>query len=93
MSDALGFVARMRGRSLVRARLRTAGVDAGAISAGKWADFALLDLKAPALAGADDEHVLGAAVFGGSAEGLVADTCVAGAWTGGVEALSTRRAV
>ena len=57
------------------------GVDAGALAPGNWADFALLDLDAPALAGAED--VLGAAIFGGSAEGLVLDTCVAGRWTKG----------
>ena len=57
------------------------GVDAGALAPGAWADFALLDLDAPARAGAED--VLGAAIFGGSAEGLVLDTCVAGRWTKG----------
>jgi len=57
------------------------GVEAGAIEKGKWADFTLIDLHAPALAGAADEDVLGAAIFGGSAEGLVVDTCVAGRWT------------
>ena len=63
---------------------RSLGVDAGAISPGKWADFALLDLHAPALAGASDENMLGAAVLGGSAEGLVVDSCVAGTWTRGL---------
>ncbi len=57
------------------------GVDTGTIEAGRWADFALLDLHAPALRGATDTHMLGAAVFGGSGEGLVVDTCVAGKWT------------
>ena len=56
-------------------------VDAGAISVGKWADFALLNLNAPALARTADNVLLGAAIFGGSAEGLVLDSCVAGSWT------------
>lgn len=59
------------------------GVDAGMIDSGRFADFALLDLRAPVLEGVRDEHVLGAAIFGGSAEGLVVDTCVAGKWTRG----------
>jgi len=57
------------------------GVNSGAIEAGKWADFALLDLKAAALAGASPDTALGAAIFGGAGEGLVVDTCVAGRWT------------
>lgn len=56
-------------------------VDAGSIDAGNFADFALVDLDAPALAGADDASLIGACVFGGAAEGLVLDTCVAGDWT------------
>jgi formimidoylglutamate deiminase len=60
---------------------RDLGVESGAIEQGKWADFALLDLNAAALAGSNDDDVLGAAVFGGSAEGLVVDTCTAGVWT------------
>jgi len=57
------------------------GVDAGAIAAGRWADFCLVDLGAAAVSGAADGDLLGACVFGGSGEGLVVDTCVAGAWT------------
>jgi cytosine/adenosine deaminase-related metal-dependent hydrolase len=48
---------------------------------GQWADFALLDLNAAALRGVDDEHMMGAMVLGGSGEGLVLDTCMAGKWT------------
>ena len=58
------------------------GVDTGAIADGKWADFALIDLEAPALAGSTDTHVLGAAIFGGCGEGLIVDTCVGGTWSG-----------
>lgn len=57
------------------------GVNTGAIEAGKWADFAILDLKAAALVGTSPDTALGAAIFGGAGEGLVADTCVAGRWT------------
>ena len=57
------------------------GVDAGAVQVGKYADFALVDLDAPALAAVSDTHLLGAAVLGGSAEGLIQNTCVAGTWT------------
>lgn len=57
------------------------GVNTGTIEAGKWADFALLDLKGAALVGATPDNLLGAAIFGGAGEGLVVDTCVAGRWT------------
>ena len=63
---------------------RAVGVNAGVIEEGKWADFALINLRAPGLAGATDKHVLGAAIFGGCAERLVLDTCVAGRWTTGM---------
>ena len=78
-----GFLARQLLDCATRHGAAHLGVEAGAIQAGLWADFALIDLDAPALAelaGSDDE-LLSAAVFGGSAEGLVVDTCVAGRWT------------
>ena len=56
------------------------GLNTGEIAAGQWADFALLDLRAPSLAAVNDENLMAAMVFGGSAESLVADTCMAGRW-------------
>jgi len=57
------------------------GVETGRVEVGQWADFALLDLKAPALRGVQDEHMMGAMILGGSGEGLCLDTCMAGKWT------------
>ena len=57
------------------------GVDTGKIETGKWADFAALDLRAAVLRDVHDRHLLGAMILGGSAEGLVTDTCMAGKWT------------
>ena len=56
-------------------------VDAGAIAVGRWADFALLDLGAAALCDVSEQHMMAAMVFGGSAEGMVLNSCVAGRWT------------
>ena len=63
---------------------KSLAIETGEISVGKWADFALLDLHASALTGVTDANLLGAAILGGSAEGLVVDSCVAGRWTRGI---------
>jgi formimidoylglutamate deiminase len=55
------------------------GVEAGRIAPGLWADFALLDLNSMALAGATQDTLLDAFVFGADA-GVVTDTCVGGKW-------------
>lgn len=60
---------------------RDLGINTGVIEKGRWADFALLNLSAAALEGSDERSLLGAAIFGGCAEGLVANTCTAGRWT------------
>lgn len=57
------------------------GIHTGSIEKGKFADFALLDLNASAISNIDDENLLGAVIFGGSAEGLVVNTCVSGTWS------------
>ena len=57
------------------------GVKTGKLEQGHWADFALLDLQSPTLTGIRDEHLMGAMILGGSSEGLVLDTMVAGRWT------------
>jgi formimidoylglutamate deiminase len=63
---------------------RALGVPAGRIAAGCWADFAALDLAAPALAGVPAERLLEALVFGAGNE-AIAGTYVGGRWraTGG----------
>ncbi|HUF89898.1 MAG TPA: formimidoylglutamate deiminase [Gemmatimonadota bacterium] len=54
-------------------------VEAGAIAPGRWADFAAIDLDAPALAGCDEDSLLDGWIFG-SGNGAIAATCVAGTW-------------
>eukprot|EP00656_Telonema_subtile_P001331 TRINITY_DN10604_c0_g1_i1.p1 TRINITY_DN10604_c0_g1~~TRINITY_DN10604_c0_g1_i1.p1 ORF type:complete len:394 (+),score=86.94 TRINITY_DN10604_c0_g1_i1:112-1293(+) len=55
-------------------------LDSGAIEAGKWADFAVVDLNSAALSGWDEESLLGAVVFGSSTEAVLSGTCVGGRW-------------
>jgi formimidoylglutamate deiminase len=58
---------------------RALGVPAGRIAAGCWADFAAVNLAAPALAGAPPERLLEALVFGAGNE-AIAGTYVGGRW-------------
>ncbi len=55
------------------------GVDAGRIAPGMWADFAAVDLRAPALAGVPAAALLDALVFG-AGDGAIAGTFVGGGW-------------
>lgn len=55
------------------------GIAAGRIAPGAWADFAAIDLTAPALAGADDATLLDAFVFG-AGDAAVSAVCVGGRW-------------
>lgn len=80
-SDGTGELSRQLFECATIHGARDLQVDTGTLEPGKWADFALLDLNAPALSGSKDADLLGAAVFGGSAEGLVNNTCTAGTWT------------
>ncbi len=56
------------------------GVDAGRISSGAWADFSVVDLSAPALAGVDPDGVVEAIIFGAGDE-VLSEVCVGGNWT------------
>ncbi len=58
---------------------RSLAVEAGSLEAGRWADFAVLDLDHPSLRGWTPESLIDAFVFGGS-EGALAGTAVAGRW-------------
>lgn len=58
---------------------RSLGLDAGTIQPGTWADFAAVDLEHPALAGWNPETLLAAIVLG-APDGVIAGTCVGGAW-------------
>jgi len=56
---------------------RSLGLTAGRIEAGCWADFVVLDLAAPSLAGWMPETLLDAFIFG-TGESVIAATCVGG---------------
>jgi formimidoylglutamate deiminase len=58
---------------------RSLGIDAGLIEPGRLADFVAVDLDHPSLSGWDDESLLAALVLG-APDGVVAATCVGGAW-------------
>jgi formimidoylglutamate deiminase len=62
---------------------RALGVRAGSIETGRCADFATIDLSAPALDGWTDETLLAMAVLGAGDE-VIDGTCVGGRWDGGV---------
>ena len=56
------------------------GVDAGRVESGAWADFATVDLAHPRLAGCDADTLAAALVFGAD-DGVLAESCLAGAWS------------
>jgi len=58
---------------------RSLGLHAGAIEKGNHADFAVIDLEAPSLAGWDDESLLAALVLGTGNE-AIDRVCVGGRW-------------
>jgi formimidoylglutamate deiminase len=77
--DGEGHVARTLLTMATAGGADSLGVEAGRIAPGLWADFALLDLNSMALAGATQDTLLDAFVFGADA-GVVTDTCVGGKW-------------
>jgi len=58
---------------------RALGLRAGRIAVGLVADFATLDLAAPALEGWSDDSLLEAFIFG-TGNDAIADVCVGGTW-------------
>ena len=55
------------------------GGPAGRIEAGRWADFAVVDLDHPSLAGCDAETLPGALAFGAGND-VIVESCVGGRW-------------
>ncbi|HYC30936.1 MAG TPA: formimidoylglutamate deiminase [Gemmatimonadales bacterium] len=55
------------------------GLPAGRVETGRWADFAVIDLDHPSLAGCDPEH-LAEAIVCGADNGVVLGTYVGGRW-------------
>ena len=58
---------------------RALGVKSGAIKPGYAADFCVLDLKSPSLAGWTDESLLASFIFGAGNQ-AISETCVGGKW-------------
>ncbi|MBT8485660.1 MAG: amidohydrolase family protein, partial [Phycisphaerae bacterium] len=77
--DEQGRVTRALLEMATRHGARALGVRAGAIEPEKLADFCLVDLEHPSLAGATAETLLDTLVFGAGNETIVA-TCVGGVW-------------
>ncbi len=66
-------------RIATRGGAASLGVDGGRIAAGAWADFAVVDLGHPSLAGCGAEGLAAALIFGASEEAIAA-TAVGGSW-------------
>jgi formimidoylglutamate deiminase len=82
LPDAQGDVAPVLWSAATEGGARALGLAAGAIAPGRWADFAAIDLAAPALAGWTPETLLASLVFG-AGDGVIAATCVGGEWEEG----------
>ena len=61
------------------------GVAAGAVRTGLWADFALVDLTHPSLAGWSPETLLPALLLG-AGDAAIVNSCVGGRWLHPIEA-------
>lgn len=77
--DEEGAVAPRLWRCATEVGARALGLDAGRIEAGRLADFAVVDLDHPALAGWDEETLLASLILG-VPDGAVTGTCVGGRW-------------
>jgi formimidoylglutamate deiminase len=55
------------------------GIAAGRLEPGRWADFAVVDLEHPSLAGSSAETLSGALAFGAGND-VIVETCVGGRW-------------
>ncbi len=84
LPDAAGVVAPTLLAAATTGGARALGLTAGRIEPGCWADFAAVDLRAPALAEVPAARLLDALVFGAGNE-VIAGTYVGGRWraTGG----------
>ena len=84
LPDAAGVVAPTLLAAATIGGARALGLTAGRIEPGCWADFAAVDLRAPALAEVPAARLLDALVFGAGNE-VIAGTYVGGRWraTGG----------
>jgi formimidoylglutamate deiminase len=80
LADARGEVAASLLAAATTGGARALGLDAGRIAPGHWADFVVIDLAAPALAGWEPASLAAALVFG-CGEEVIAATCVGGVWS------------
>lgn len=78
--DKIGSAGRALWQFATTDGARSLGLKTGRIEAGYDADFVVLDLSAPALAGWTPDSLLDAFIFGTGNE-AIASTCVGGRWT------------
>ncbi|HEV7516590.1 MAG TPA: formimidoylglutamate deiminase [Thermoanaerobaculia bacterium] len=79
LRDGEGQVGRTAFRAATEGGARALGLPVGRIAAGCWADFAAIDLAAPALAGWTAETLLDSLIFGGG-DAVIAATSLGGHW-------------
>jgi formimidoylglutamate deiminase len=79
LRDGNGNVARTLWEAATVTGARALGLETGRIAPGLWADFAAIDLAAPALLGWEPETLLESLIFGATEE-VVTATCVGGEW-------------
>ncbi|HWB42488.1 MAG TPA: formimidoylglutamate deiminase [Gemmatimonadales bacterium] len=79
LADRRGQVAATTLEAATTGGAAALGIRAGRIAPGEWADFAAVDLAAPALAGVPASGLLDAIVFG-AGNGVIAGTYVGGNW-------------
>lgn len=79
LRDHDGAVAPALLRTATEGGAAALGMAAGRLVAGGWADFTLIDVRHPALAGIDGAHLADAIVVGTGSEALVG-TAVGGQW-------------
>ena len=80
LRDRSGSIAAPLLRAATADGARCLDLPAGAIEAGRWADFAAVDLGSPLLADVGPDVLPEALLFGASHEGVIAATCVGGEW-------------
>lgn len=81
LADPGGSVAKTLLAAATSGGAAALGLDAGRIAPGAWADFAAIDLNAPALAGVPAERLLDGLIFG-AGNSAIAGTFVGGRWRG-----------
>ena len=81
LADSGGSVAKTLLAAATTGGAAALGLDTGRIARGAWADFAAIDLDAPALTGVPAERLLDGLIFG-AGNSVIMGTFVGGRWRG-----------